>query len=617
MTPEVPGPPSGPVSGGAPGRAFGRSLPFILVGMLFLGILVSHEPDRNEGIVDLLTGPDDAMRLVQVVDWLDGQGWSDVTQRRLDPPEGVAMHWSRLADLPLAAAMRLTEPWVGRDRALYLAVRHVPPILGMLFAAAFLWTMTTLVPGGRAHVPIVMVATPVFPLLQFLPGRVDHHGLQLVLITLGVGLLARAVGPSGLRAAAVLGIVCGVSLGIGLESLPFVIGAATSLGLTAMLRGGGAGAALALFGLAATGTVLAVLFLTVSGPGWAAIVCDRASLVHAAVAAIVLVAGGGAVALERLGPAATRTARLTVIGGIGVAGLAAVAIAFPECAGSPYANLDPDVRYWFDKVRETQSILDLFPTEPGPAVSIVILPVAALALLAVRRSDFDEGAADPRRIALVVLVLSSLALVVWQVRGVWYAALVASLALVPFAATVARAGRHRSIPARLGLKLCVPAICIAAIIVPQRLTQSAPDDAGREDSACEPQSVVASLADLGEAGTPATIIAAPIDLGPAILLLTAHKVLAAPYHRNVRGLADHRRIFAGIEEEALAAIRSRGVGAVVFCSKYTHVTPYSGRTAFLNERLGANRPPWWLNTVARSEYFGLYAVHPAVRGQRR
>ena len=52
---------------------------------------------------------DDAMRLVEVRDLLNGQGWFDLTQHRLNPPDGVVMHWSRLIDLPLALLIRAGE----------------------------------------------------------------------------------------------------------------------------------------------------------------------------------------------------------------------------------------------------------------------------------------------------------------------------------------------------------------------------------------------------------------------------------------------------------------------------------------------------------------------------
>ena len=67
--------------------------------------------------------------------------------------------------------------------------------------------------------------------------------------------------------------------------------------------------------------------------------------------------------------------------------------------------------------------------------------------------------------------------------------------------------------------------------------------------------------------------------GPTILFLTRHKVLAAPYHRNIQGLSDNRRIFAGTEEEALAMVRARDVEAILFCQKYAPITAYADRPA--------------------------------------
>ena len=57
--------------------------------------------------------PDDALRLVQVRDLLAGQSWFDLHQYRVAAPEGVAMHWSRLVDVPIAAVILLLKPLLG------------------------------------------------------------------------------------------------------------------------------------------------------------------------------------------------------------------------------------------------------------------------------------------------------------------------------------------------------------------------------------------------------------------------------------------------------------------------------------------------------------------------
>lgn len=48
------------------------------------------------------TDPDEAMRLVQLRDFLAGQAWRDLVPHRLDPSFDTPMHWSRLVDLSMA-----------------------------------------------------------------------------------------------------------------------------------------------------------------------------------------------------------------------------------------------------------------------------------------------------------------------------------------------------------------------------------------------------------------------------------------------------------------------------------------------------------------------------------
>jgi hypothetical protein len=78
---------------------------------------------------------DDAMRLVEVRDFLAGQGWFDLTQYRLSPPDGVATHWSRLIDVPLAALIRAGEILAPSALAERVAVIIWPAGLLLLYLA--------------------------------------------------------------------------------------------------------------------------------------------------------------------------------------------------------------------------------------------------------------------------------------------------------------------------------------------------------------------------------------------------------------------------------------------------------------------------------------------------
>ena len=71
-----------------------------LVATLLAAALTAAWAARDWGNLAALRLPDadDMMRLQQIRDWLGGQAFADLTQYRLGA-DGVAMHWSRLADL--------------------------------------------------------------------------------------------------------------------------------------------------------------------------------------------------------------------------------------------------------------------------------------------------------------------------------------------------------------------------------------------------------------------------------------------------------------------------------------------------------------------------------------
>ena len=70
--------------------------------------------------------PDDQMRLLQVRDWVAGQSWWDITQYRMNAPDGGDMHWSRLVDVPLALVIVAATPFLGQATAEQLAATAVP-----------------------------------------------------------------------------------------------------------------------------------------------------------------------------------------------------------------------------------------------------------------------------------------------------------------------------------------------------------------------------------------------------------------------------------------------------------------------------------------------------------
>ncbi len=592
----------------------------------------------DEPMVALLQGPDDAMRVVQVVDWLNGQAWLDTRQRRLDPPDGGVMHWSRIADLPLGVSVALATPILGRDQAMQAAVVVVPALLGGTLVALLFWVAVPLVPGKeRVMATLLTLPALIVALAQLRPGRVDHHGLQLVLVAIAAGFAFRSLKAGNSRLAAAAGVAAAISLVVGLETLPFIAATAFALMLASVVRAD-ATPSLAAFGAALAVAAPVLLLLTAPLADWTTAACDRVSLPHVTGTVGCAVIGATALALQQSGATFAHAfggrqdalpesagppqadapmpgldsgwhLRLAAVGVSGMVVAGVTALLFPQCLGSPYAELAPEARYWLDHVSEARSFPRYFAAAPGTAAGFAALPLLG-ALVAGARLRHG-GWTDPLRLATLTLALSGLAVGWWQIRGLPYAALVGAIALLPLTAGLStRAGEVRRHVTRLALRLCVPFTYTAVLILPILVQVIVRPSNADDKPSCELDDVLATLQDRRGLGRSALTIAAPINFGPEILLRTHHRVLAAPYHRSVRGIVDIRKILAGTEAETVATIADRGVDAIIFCPGHLDAVAYPDRQGFLSERLADASLPDWLAPVRANGGMQLYRVQP-------
>jgi hypothetical protein len=166
----------------------------LLVGLTWLAVasvlLVQHWPETGERLRDT----DDAMRLVELRAWLAGSnllgGWFDLREPRLNPPLGYETHWSRLIDAGLAGLLLLFERFAAPVAAERL-MRTVWPLLWLLPTIAGMVGIAWRIAGREAALVallLALVGTPAYQ--QFIPGRIDHHNVQIVLALLVVAATA-------------------------------------------------------------------------------------------------------------------------------------------------------------------------------------------------------------------------------------------------------------------------------------------------------------------------------------------------------------------------------------------------------------------------------------------
>jgi hypothetical protein len=551
---------------------------------------------------------DDAMRMVMVRDFIQGQGWYDLTAHRLDTPFGAEIHWSRLVDLPIALLVMGFTPFLGADMALVAAGYAWPMLLLLILlwlSARLAWRL--LGPDGVLPAVILPVLSPAIT-AEFTPGRVDHHNV-VILLTLaiawaGVESIRRP------RFAILGGLFAATALAIATESLPSIAAAILVAGLIWVFDATRA-ATMRNFGLAFALGSMAHLAIFRLPSRWLEPACDVLSPVYVGVALAVAVAFTLASLIPIRGPA---WQRLLILAGLGAAGMAVVILLYPQCLGGPYGELDPWLQSnWIAGIVEarpwTSTILDM------PAYAVAVGVPALLATLVVLYRLWKVEADRGEWAALLVFIVLAAVIMLAQVRG----ARLAIMPAMPAAAWLIVMARQRYLAAPqlagiAGLVLSwlvfsgvILALLVTATInlVPGRAQQVAQARASKE-----PCLVPSSFADL--AALPPERIMSPIDLGAHIMLFTRHEVVAAPYHRNERGVRDAFRFFNDPIADARAILQERGIGLVVLCPAMPELRglPSRAEDSFANLYARGEIPAWLDDVSLPDSPLKVYAVLP-------
>jgi hypothetical protein len=572
----------------------------LLLGLAWLLVVLQLVAENWHDTAQILLDTDDAMRLVQMRDWLAGHGWYDTNFARVQPPAGYESHWSRLIDVGLASMLWVFGLFFDGALAERL-MRTAWPMLWLLPAMAGTAAIAWRIAGREAAlIALLLALVGLSAFNQFRPGRIDHHNVQ---IALSVLVVAATVWSDRVRwACYAAGALTGLALAIGLECLPYLLVCAAAFALRYIVDRSGAQAA-ARYGLALAASSVAAFLLIVPPPHWGRGVCDAIAVNWLAL----VLTGGLGLWLGGTLFGARMPVRLAWGGATALAATGLFVWIEPRCLNGPYAMMDPEAwAIWLAHVREMQPLIPLMAKSPLTAIAIVTFPAAALvaALVLIRdrdlRRDFGYLAAAA---ALVSAFVTTLAAVKAYSYATWLGMpLVAAFALHLFAALKL----HALVPRfAVGMLLTPAALSIGAISIANAAGLDDRETFNRpERAACMKTASYAPLAAL-----PKGLIAADIAFGPFLLALTPHSVLAAPYHRLSSGIVAAHEAFAAPPDDARRMLAKLGATYVVTCGPRPPDDLAGPRLhASLWGRLQAKEIPDWLEPVAGTAPFETYRV---------
>lgn len=539
-----------------------------------------------------LNDPDNYMRLAQVRDWLGGQSWWDVSQHRVDPPGGLHTHWSRLADLPVAAAITLLTPFAGATAAERLAVTVMPLVL-LIAAILLIVRLAEALAGKQARIPAALLALAGVKFQwEFVPGRIDHHAQQIVLL---LGVLVALTGGERRRHGVIAALAVALALGTGMETAPYLV----VIAAWAALRWAARGAALreVTLGFFAGLAVLvpAVFAATVPMSDWALAKGDAIGRGH--IIAAMLLGGTLALAVARAPAKWNWRLRLALVAALGLAGSAVVLAAFPEIIGKPYEVVGPLLlRLWIRHISETRTVVQDWATSPWSAVARMAFGAAMLtagAGLAWRSSGVERD----RHMLLTAVAAVALLLTGWQFRAIAAAAAVT----LPIAAALAVRVATRSLAAAAIVLTASATLLLTDTLVPPRA-------GGRRvaDANCANAAEYTDITKLAPG-----LVLSQIDLSGTFLVWTPHSVVSSGIHR---GYVGNRFAFeTWLADPAIARQRlvARGVRYVADCTTNSEPITLSAEAPHgLAAALEHGASFTWLEPVAHSgnPAFKVYRV---------
>ncbi|MCP4182243.1 MAG: hypothetical protein GY761_02860 [Hyphomicrobiales bacterium] len=516
---------------------------FILVAF---GIIII---DMIDGKV-MVIGIDDWMREMQIRDLLADGNWRDMAQPYLQMPQIYISPWSRIVDFPYVIVTKLFSMAIPQQLAVKWAFLIVPPVMLLGFCAMVYALAFDVIGQSLSTLAIMIMALVMLPaILQFAPGRIDHHNMQLLAFTGAIwGVMHK-----GITGGIVVGLVCAISIGIGLETLPLIVGLYGALTLAWIGGEQGSGAMLKFAAITISIGTLIFAWLRHGSALLQVVECDAISLPY--VMAAIVCGGILALCVQLENVVSSPRGRLALITIAGVIMVVALATAFPQCLQGPYAKIDASSRsFWlnyvpgemdvFTGLQKGQKVYFYFLL-PAAIISTMFIPVAY------RR--YQQG--DWHLAVLVSCAIVALTSAIIQLRFFIFPVVLAAI-LVP--AFVSFRLRNKQLQSELygSKRLVVGVIGVAILAGLLSHLLSGPALSSRELYTLHYEECEGESFSVLTQVKPGRVIA-PMGLSKAIAEGNyGHSVAALPFHRASPGISRVAKLFTSaniqVRQQAMA-----------------------------------------------------------------
>jgi hypothetical protein len=535
-----------------------------IIWIIWITVIVSQWGANSQKLLrGEVIGNDDFMRITQIRDWLGGQSWFDLHQYRLNPQDPLLSHWSRLPDLLIGGPIKLLTPLFGEKTAEMIVVVSYPSILFLILM--YVLVSLALKLSKTASIPLAvgfMTALSIPTFVQYRMGRIDHHGLQILMAAACCLFIIKSA--DNPRNAIIAGILAGLGLYVGIESGPYVAAACIAITLIWVFNEPESEKRMRYFGVSLAATTLASLLLSAPISRWAVPSCDAISVVYTeltiAIALVLIILSAISRKINK------PISRLVVAGVLGLTAVAITVGLYPNCLKGPYAEVDPRlVEVWLVNVSEAVQFHTFIRGDIVSGMASITLPIFSLIGIVIYHSRTKNGLAiAPRSLLIFTIVTFAAGLV--QTRLMAFACCLAiPLSAYVLATSMDWADKFKSMIKRLSIRMgfivILAPITIPLLFVPFVESDATQTPTEKNELTCVSQPTINTLNSL-----PKGLAITQIDLGASILYYTDLSVTSAPYHRNTGGNVTAFDMFIEDEATAKSAVERNNADYVIVCA---------------------------------------------------
>lgn len=532
---------------------------------------------------------DDFMRFHQYREWLKNGNWYLEPIPQFSPNNQLIMHWSRLVDIPLALFASLFSLFFELPTAFAITNTLVPLLYLLVFL--FLVSLVAYRLFGLETAKIAMIIPLISPLsMRFLPGALDHHNLQFILLTLFI-LFSPVVSQStSSRNAFFSALSMVLSLWIGLENIYTFVAILFLLTLWGYFFR----AEYLVFcqSICLIAIVLIPVCLVLNRPA------DEFLVAHYDVLSFpfwlcFISAFVFCYSLNRFSPNSTYQ-KVGIYFSLGVIVLLPVVLSYPELVKGGYANYPALLKnLWLDNVSEARSIFQNINEDIKDIGYLLAISMALFSFY------FFDNKNIKLRVLYMAFIINMLLAAFWQIR-MFSTALVCAIPLQAYVCFRLREKFNNIFAKMILLFLSFPSFVLIMFLFVVNINN--------EQLSKKSFDNFDVIEFLNKNHITGKNTLATIDLGAPIIVGTDNAIISAPYHRNIEGNLNLYHFFLSKDDKRSRDILDKyNIDYVILDSVFYQNTINSDLENSMLEKIFENKNiPDYLDYVDSSEFIKLY-----------